>query len=1282
MAYTYNDVQVALEEANILPGDTVFLHSSLLDLGKMKDVAPEAAAGKVADAIIDYIGPGGTLVVPAFSWEFYRGHMYSVEDTPCEPDMGILNEHIRKRPIASRSRHPGQSLVCIGKLAKELTDESLDYRSAWDKKGPIGVMEANNAKTIMLGPPKWGTCSIIHYVEEELNVPYRYWKTFTGDYKKPGGDGYETKTYSFFARQLEPFEWDTCMDPVGSLLQDAHVLNHSKLGKGALIAFAWKDMIPLLRAKLIADPYFVAVAKPGVPKTLDDASSNIDVSIPANVFKKWVKGLSNEVKNELGLLKSVGDDSEVEVRVKSILKKILKPEFVQEVERQSSLLDGGLDSVSFLSLVENLNEEFRTDITDMVDSLQSLTIYGSLIDVCKRADDSNNKDINNDEEKTTEMLEKEAEEEALLEADVSNADPLRLVLIGVGNPLHTLLDKISNSPLYEKIEILVIFSSTNDAVLHGKAAALNIAVKSHDEMKKTNINNCQETLKSLKPDVLFSVNNLKYIRKPVLECFPRGCFNLHPGKLPEYGGLHVAQWAIRNGETESAATLHWMNSGIDEGATAYTTIVPIKPTDTGLDLLQACMKIGVNLVLKCIVDLLLQKEIPKVIQDENSFHCYRTKDAKSPYILWKLMLQENVYNFIRAADYGPIESPTYSPTICFKHNKLQLKCKDVELFPVSNEKASPGEVLSVGTKGVFIQCASNSGTILIKSGTFIDGNSNNENIKGKEVGLKLGVKCGDVLYDNPVYANVLNAYDTHFASSNVVVSYDEGVLKQSRLNGKSGLIDWENTDTSSPLVDRVAILLKHSYPIMRSITGNGVRRTHQMFSDVIPLECFEVPSGTQIFDWKVPKEWVFNDAYIADSTGKRIIDAKKHGLHLMNYSTKFKGKMKLTDLQKRLHSIENQPKVIPYCTSYYKETWGFCLSHEDRMKLTDGFYDVVIDTEMKEDGSLTMSEAVLPGQSKKEIFFSAYTCHPHMCNDSLSGGIVAAFLYEALAQIPKEKRRYTYRFAFIPETIGAIAYLKLRGEVLKSNMVAGYVLTCIGDGGYFTYKRSRMGSSVGDLEMVKHMDSFIGPTNPYGTLPGQVRDYWPSGSDERQYCAPAFNLPVGCIARSFYGGFKEYHTSADDLTFVKPEYLVESVNFLYELCMKLEKLDLSVTTVPKMPQIFSPVPIINTPISGTSRFVTLLPFGEPQLGPRGMYYSVGSGHRDPLARIDAIMWLLAYCTGSHTLKEISDFSMRHYYVCEKNHSITDCYKFLCATVDQLVIVAKELVGAQMIKRVY
>ncbi len=1271
MAYTYDDIKSSLQQARIFRGDVILLHSSLLDLGKMKDVAAKDAPIKVADAIIEYLGPEGTLVCPGFSWEFYRGNSYSVHDTPCEPWMGILNENLRKRKGSTRTCHAGQSLVCYGKLAKKLADESLNFESAWDKRGPVGLMEANNAKTVMLGPPIWGSCSIIHYVEEELNVPYRYWKTFTGQYKGNNSNAFETKSYQFFARKLEPFEWRTRMEPVEVLMKDANVLTSAKLGKGSIVTFSWSTFIPTLRAKIRADPYFLAIALPPIAKEVEVPTVN--VAIPADTFKSWLDNIPKKTKDMLGLTKIGKPESGLELRVKKVLNTLLDPNFVKSINKESSLLDGGLDSVSFVTLVEKMNEEFGGDVTETAKSLQALTVYGSLIEACKLATSSKQAESRESSEGNNEEL----EEETLLNFDVSTATPIRVVLIGVGKALHTLVDKLLDSKLYEKIKILCIFSNTKDAALQRKSKGSDIAFRSHNEMATKHVSSCKDFLITLHPDVLFSVNNLKHIKDPILDCFPKGCFNLHPGKLPEYAGLHVAQWAIRNGETESAATLHWMISGIDEGPTAYVNLVEIKDNDTGLSLLQKCMKKGVILVIKCIVDLLLGHDVPKLTPNKELFHCYRTSHARVPYILWNIMDQTDINNFIRAADYGPVESPTYSPKICYREMELELKTKDIQCLPLFNHEAEPGEVVAIDIDGVYVQCMVRSGILLIKSGQKLAENGKETVKGGPQVASALGIKTGNILWDHPDYQDAQKAFDIYFASSCRSMSLEDNAIRSTQLRG--GIINWNNLNRDSPLVKRVAIMLKNSQPILRSITGHGVRQTHQMLSEVIPLTCFEIASGTEVFEWLVPKEWVMNEAYIANSAGKRIIDVKNHGLHLMSYSSKFRGKLSNSDLQKHLMSLPKQPEAIPYATTYYTDRWKFCLSHNDRINMTDAFYDVVVDTEKKSNGSLTLSEAVLKGQSEKEIFISAYTCHPYMCNDSLSGAIVAAFLYEKLAQMPKEKRKYTYRFVFIPETIGAVAYLKLKGNELKSNVVAGYVLTCIGDSGYFTYKRSRQKTSIADIEMIKHLKSYIGPTDPYGENKGVVHDFWCAGSDERQYCSPAFNLPIGCVCRSMYGHFKEYHTSTDDMTFVKPEYLAESVNFMYELFMKLEKLDMTVASMPERPSIFPPISATNVPISGMSRFVSLVPYGEPQLGRRGMYYTTGSGHRSPQIRISAILWLLAYSTGAHPLKQIAFLSKRHYQD-TSSKSVTTNYMMESATVEDLVLVAKELMEAKMIKR--
>ena len=348
------------------------------------------------------------------------------------------------------------------------------------------------------------------------------------------------------------------------------------------------------------------------------------------------------------------------------------------------------------------------------------------------------------------------------------------------------------------------------------------------------------------------------------------------------------------------------------------------------------------------------------------------------------------------------------------------------------------------------------------------------------------------------------------------------------------------------------------------------------------------------------------------------------------------------------------------------------------MMLKDGNYNVRVDTELK-NGYLTISECVLQGQSEKEILFSSYTCHPQMCNDSISGTIVAAFLYEKLSKIPMKERKFTYRFVFLPETIGSIAYLKLRGMSLKSNVIAGYVLTTLGDAGHFTYKKSKDGSSAADRIMIEHLNDYAGPSNPFGVDYLQsVFDFSPGGSDERQYCSPAFNLPVGCICRSMYYQYKEYHTSADDMSLVTASNLVESIDLLCNLCLRFERSNESfVSKVPEdMP--YKLIRFDSEIISGQSSFVSLVPYGEPQLGKRGMYHSVGSGIREASKRVDLIMWLLQYSTGVYTLYEIAAMSQRHYNNVDKAFVYAPCYCFQPGTVEDFIIVARELLNAGLI----
>jgi aminopeptidase-like protein len=400
------------------------------------------------------------------------------------------------------------------------------------------------------------------------------------------------------------------------------------------------------------------------------------------------------------------------------------------------------------------------------------------------------------------------------------------------------------------------------------------------------------------------------------------------------------------------------------------------------------------------------------------------------------------------------------------------------------------------------------------------------------------------------------------------------------------------------LADDIAIYFDRLWPILRSITGAGVRQTHDILSELVNLEHYEIPTGTPVFDWVIPKEWVVREAYVIDPSGKRILDIQENNLHLLNYSIPFRGVISKEELEQHLYSLPNQPTAIPYVTSYYAPRWGFCFSQQQRDTLPEGDYQVFIDTEMI-DGSLTISEAVLPGETEQEVLISTYICHPSLANNELSGPLVAAFLYQKLSGL--KKRRLTYRFVFLPETIGAIAYLSLRSEYLKKNLVAGYVVTCVGDAGNFTYKRSRSYPSLADRaaeHVLKHLDKA-----------SKVIDFSPLGSDERQYCSPGFNLPMGSLMRSMYGTFPEYHTSLDNRDFISFTSMAESVETYFKVMMALEN------------NVF---------------YKNLFPYGEPQLSKRGLYETLGRNTIPELS--SAVFWLLNFADGEHDLLAIAEKS--------------------------------------------
>jgi aminopeptidase-like protein len=385
------------------------------------------------------------------------------------------------------------------------------------------------------------------------------------------------------------------------------------------------------------------------------------------------------------------------------------------------------------------------------------------------------------------------------------------------------------------------------------------------------------------------------------------------------------------------------------------------------------------------------------------------------------------------------------------------------------------------------------------------------------------------------------------------------------------------------------------YPICRSITGEGIRETFRSIQRHIPLRIFEVPSGTQVFDWTVPLEWNIGDAYVANEQGVRIVDFKKSNLHVVSYSAPIRARMPLRDLKEHLFTIPDQPDWIPYRTSYYKESWGFCLTHRQYQDLQDGEYDVVIDSSLKE-GHLTYGEFYMPGETTDEVLISCHACHPSLCNDNLSGIAVSTFLAKALE---RRSRRYSYRFLFLPVTIGAITWLALNRERVD-RIKHGFVMTGVGDEGAFTYKKSRRGNA--DIDAVfAHVLQHSG--DPY-----ELTDFIPYGYDERQYGSPGFNLPVGCFMRRANGRYPEYHTSADNLDFVKPTSLARSLEIVHSVIEVLE---------------------------ANGGYLNTAPHCEPQLGKRGLYRMIGGTITGRSAEL-SLLWVLNLSDGAHTLLQIAE----------------------------------------------
>lgn len=393
-------------------------------------------------------------------------------------------------------------------------------------------------------------------------------------------------------------------------------------------------------------------------------------------------------------------------------------------------------------------------------------------------------------------------------------------------------------------------------------------------------------------------------------------------------------------------------------------------------------------------------------------------------------------------------------------------------------------------------------------------------------------------------------------------------------------------------------MIETLYPICRSITGDGVRTTLAELAKHIPIEISEVPSGTQVFDWTVPKEWNIQGAYIKDPSGKKIVDFQDSNLHILNYSVPVDKKLALSELKEHLFTLPEHPKWIPYRTSYYNENWGFCLSHQQYLGLEEGEYEVVIDSSL-EDGHLTYAEYYLPGESEEEILLSCHICHPSLCNDNLSGIAMTTFLAKYLAG--KSQRRYSYRFLYIPGTIGSITWLA-RNESKINTIKHGLVVVCVGDAGQFSYKKSRQGDAEID-RVVQHVlthtcDAF------------NTQDFYPYGYDERQYCSPGIDLSVGSLSRSSHGSFPEYHTSADNLDLICQDSLQESLAVYQEVMAVLEQ---------------------------NKTYLNQNPKCEPQLGKRGLYRKVGAPGAKKIDEM-AMLWVLNMSDGRHSLLDIAERS--------------------------------------------
>ncbi|SOB91355.1 aminopeptidase-like protein [Ureibacillus xyleni] len=415
-------------------------------------------------------------------------------------------------------------------------------------------------------------------------------------------------------------------------------------------------------------------------------------------------------------------------------------------------------------------------------------------------------------------------------------------------------------------------------------------------------------------------------------------------------------------------------------------------------------------------------------------------------------------------------------------------------------------------------------------------------------------------------------------------------------------------------------LFDELFPIMRSITGEGVRETIRILQNYMPLEMEGIPTGTEVFDWEIPKEWVIREAWIKDEQGNEIININNLNLHVINYSEPIDQWLSLEELKQHVHTIPHLPDAVPYVISYYKERWGFCMSQSQLDSLSEGTYHVFIDSE-KINGELNYAHAILPGKSKKEVLISTYICHPSMANNELSGPIVAAFLYNRIKKW--ENRELTYRFVFVPETIGSISYLWKYGQHLKEHLYSGAVLTCLGGIEHrLSYKMARNNAAPLNqlVTYLNERENYAMPVRPFTPL---------YGSDERQYCSPGFNLPVGQFSKMVYGAYPGYHNSLDTKEAMSIESLLESLNEIEQL-LKLQELD--------------------------GYYINLKPFGEPKLGKYDLYPDINtptiwgrSSNKkiDGRQQLNQILTILNYSDGRHRLADLAktlNYSLEDYEI--------------------------------------